>query len=73
MFKHKIKKTFLTSLKEKDKDIHVYYGKTTAIVTLFKSWDYNTNRNIGRVIFPCFNTTVFAFFKFKTLIFILKG
>ena len=25
-FKHKVKKTFLTSLSEKDQDIYVYYG-----------------------------------------------
>ena len=26
LFKHKVKKTFLTLLREKDKDIYVYYG-----------------------------------------------
>ena len=26
LFKHKVKNTFLTLLREKDKDIYVYYG-----------------------------------------------
>ena len=34
-FKHKVKKRFLTLLREKDQDIYAYYGQITAIITLF--------------------------------------
>ena len=64
-FKHKVKKTFLSLLRQKDQDIYVSYG-------------YITNRNIIRtgillvVYSHVFITPVFPLFKFKTLIFILK-
>ena len=66
IFKHKVKKTFLTLLRQKDQDIYVSYG-------------YITNRKIIRtgillvVYSHVFITPVFPLFKFKTLIFILKG
>ena len=68
-FKHKVKNTFLTLLREKDQHIYVYYGQITAIITSFLSWIYNTNKNIARIIFPCFYyyCPVFALFIFKTV------
>ena len=32
-----------------DKDIYVYYGQITVIITSFYSWNYNTNRSIDRI------------------------
>ena len=36
-FKHKVKKTLLTLLREKGQNIYVYYGQITAIITSFHS------------------------------------